>query len=59
MGDKKNFVDFDKFYEIYISEKKNFLEDFRKNITMCENCFYRGLKARIYRTWVSCGKGIL
>lgn len=51
--DNKNFVEFDTFYKIYLSKKKSLLEDFRKRITMCEDCFYRGLKARIYRTWAS------
>lgn len=27
------------------------VEKFRKKLMMCENCFYRGFEARIYRTW--------
>jgi hypothetical protein len=29
------------------------LEIFRNKIQMCEICFYKGLPARIYRTWAS------
>jgi len=47
----KNFISFDEFYEIYLKEKKKLLELFRKYVGMCPNCFYKGLKARIYRTW--------
>ncbi len=49
--DEKKFLDFDDFYERYIKEKKTEIEKFRQKSTMCEDCFYRGLKARIYRTW--------
>jgi len=34
-----------------LEEKSNKLEEFRKKSTMCRSCFYRGLEARIYRTW--------
>src|SRR3989344_234370 len=47
----KNFLSFDDFYESYLKDKKIQLEKFRLKSTMCKNCFYRGLKARIYRTW--------
>lgn len=47
----KRFISFDEFYNIYLQEKKKLLEEFRKRTEMCKNCFYRGLKARIYRTW--------
>ena len=51
--DKKEFLDFDDFYlkykERYIAE----LEQFRQKIQMCESCYYKGLPARIYRTWAS------
>jgi hypothetical protein len=49
--DEKNFIDFEEFYKRYLNEKENSLEDFRIKSTMCKDCFYRGLKARIYRTW--------
>jgi len=48
---EKKFLSFDDFYNRYIKEKKEQLEKFRLKSTMCEDCFYRGLKARIYRTW--------
>lgn len=51
--DKKKFLDYENFYKEYLKEYKNEIETFRKRITMCKNCFYRGLPARIYRTWAS------
>lgn len=51
--DNKKFLDFDDFYKEYLKEKKKELEKFRIKITMCRKCFYRGLPARIYRTWAS------
>jgi hypothetical protein len=50
---KKRFISFEDFYEIYLGSLKREIEEFRKKITMCEKCFYRGLPARIYRTWAS------
>lgn len=51
--DKRKFLDYDDFYKEYLKEKKKDLENFRVKITMCKSCFYRGLPARIYRTWAS------
>lgn len=51
--DRKKFLDFKDFYKEYLNTYKADLENFRKKITMCEDCFYRGLPARIYRTWAS------
>ncbi len=51
--DKKKFLDFEDFYREYSKAYKTDIENFRKKITMCEDCFYRGLPARIYRTWAS------
>ena len=48
---EKKFISFDEFYDRYLKEKKGALEKFRLKSTMCKDCFYRGLKARIYRTW--------
>jgi hypothetical protein len=48
---ERKFLSFDDFYERYLKEKKKPLETFRLKSTMCKDCFYRGLKARIYRTW--------
>lgn len=50
---KKKLLDFDSFYQEYAKEKKKDLEKFRIKTTMCKSCFYRGLPARIYRTWAS------
>ncbi len=49
--DEKRFIPFDDFYKIYLEENKEAIEEFRIKTTMCKNCFYRGLEARIYRTW--------
>ena len=49
--DEKKFISFDEFYDRYLKEKKKQVEKFRIKSTMCKNCFSRGLKARIYRTW--------
>lgn len=50
---EKRFVAYDDFYKEYLKEYKDEIELFRKKTTMCKNCFYRGLPARIYRTWAS------
>ena len=49
--DEKKFISFDDFYKRYLQEKKEALEIFKIKTTMCDDCFSRGLKARIYRTW--------
>lgn len=49
--DEKKFISFDDFYKRYLQEKKEALEKFKIKTTMCDDCFSRGLKARIYRTW--------
>jgi len=49
----QNFLDFDDYYEIYASELADEIEEFRVRSTMCADCYHRGLKARIYRTWAS------
>ncbi|KKU38484.1 MAG: Type-2 restriction enzyme TaqI [Candidatus Azambacteria bacterium GW2011_GWB2_46_37] len=51
--DKKKFLSFEDFYKEYLSSQKTEIESFRQKITMCKDCFYRGLPARIYRTWAS------
>jgi len=50
---EKRFIDFDAFYKEYLNALKTDIEKFRIRTTMCEDCFYRGLPARIYRTWAS------
>ena len=51
--DQKKFLNYDDFYKEYINKYKTEIEAFRLKTTMCNNCFYRGLPARIYRTWAS------
>ena len=51
--DKKQCLNFDAFYKQYLATYKKEIEQFREKITMCNDCFYRGLPARIYRTWAS------
>jgi len=50
---EKKFLSFEDFYKRYSKEKRKSIEEFRLKTTMCKKCFYRGLKARIYRTWAS------
>src|SRR3989344_2591502 len=50
---EKNLLDFETFYKVYLKTYQEQIEAFRKKITMCQDCFYRGLPARIYRTWAS------
>lgn len=49
--DEKKFISFDNFYKRYLKEKKSAIKIFKIKTTMCDDCFDRGLKARIYRTW--------
>lgn len=51
--DQKKFLPFQNFYKEYLNSQKTEIESFRQKITMCGDCFYRGLPARIYRTWAS------
>jgi len=51
--DQKKFLNYDDFYKEYLNKYKTEIESFRQKITMCKDCFYRGLPARIYRTWAS------
>lgn len=51
--DQKKFLSFEDFYQEYLDIHKKDIEAFRQKVTMCKNCFYRGLPARIYRTWAS------
>lgn len=50
---QKKFISFEEFYKIYLEKLKDKIEGFRIKTTMCKDCFYRGLPARIYRTWAS------
>ena len=51
--DQKKFLSFEDFYKEYLNSLKTEIESFRRRTTMCKDCFYRGLPARIYRTWAS------
>ena len=48
---EKRFIEFEEFYKLYLKKYKIGLEEFRISTTLCKNDFYRGLRARIYRTW--------
>ena len=50
---KREYFDFDAFYACYEKRYEKDIETFREKIMMCSDCFYRGLPARIYRTWAS------
>lgn len=51
--DERRFLNYEEFYERYINEYKDDIKTFQSKIGMCEDCFYKGLPARIYRTWAS------
>ena len=51
--DRREYVDFDAFYKRYVKKYERDIEGFREKTTMCPDCFYKGLPARIYRTWAS------
>ena len=50
---EKDFINFDEFYKRYLEIYNVDIEKFRVKTGMCESCFYKGLPARIYRTWAS------
>ena len=50
---RENFPTFDNFYRIYYGELSEELESFRIKTMFSKETFYRGLPARIYRTWAS------
>jgi len=51
--DKRRIVPYEQFYEEYRKLYRKNLELFRNKTQMCRTCFYKGLPARIYRTWAS------
>lgn len=51
--DINNIPDFDEYYNLYYKDCANEIEKFRIKTEMCKDCFSKGLKARIYRTWAS------
>lgn len=50
---QKKLLSFENFYYLYLDQNKDSIEEFRIKIQMCNDCFYLGLPARIYRTWAS------
>ncbi len=46
-------LDYDDFYQNYMTSLERKLEEFRRRQMFSEETFYRGLPARIYRTWAS------
>lgn len=50
---ERRILPFEKFYKEYEKLYNRNLELFRKKTQMCSICFYKGLPARIYRTWAS------
>ena len=51
--DKFKLLDYDDFYSIYNNQLAKELENFRIDQMFSVETFYRGLPARIYRTWAS------
>jgi hypothetical protein len=51
--DRRRFISYEQFYEEYKNLYIENLERFRDKTQMCKTCFYKGLPARIYRTWAS------
>ncbi len=51
--DKRRIIPYEKFYAEYRKLYRKNLELFRNKTQMCKTCFYKGLPARIYRTWAS------
>ena len=50
---RARFPSFEKFYDAYAGDLQKNLEEFRREKMFSEETFYRGLPARIYRTWAS------
>src|SRR3989344_736169 len=50
---KKRFLNFEAFYDEYLKEHNQEIDNFQEKTGMCKKCFAKGLPARIYRTWAS------
>lgn len=50
---RARFPSYENFYGMYSGELAKELETFRKEAMFSKETFYRGLPARIYRTWAS------
>jgi len=51
--DIDNITDFEEYYDLYYNDCREDIRAFQIKTEMCEDCFNKGLKARIYRTWAS------
>lgn len=51
--DNFNLLSYEDFYAKYSQKLCEELEEFRKQTMFSKETFYRGLPARIYRTWAS------
>lgn len=50
---KREFISYEDFYKEYSTLYRDKLEEFRIKTMFSEETFYRGIPARIYRTWAS------
>lgn len=50
---REEYISWKDFYKCYKEDLKKQLEDFRIERRFSHETFYRGLPARIYRTWIS------
>lgn len=50
---RKAWLEYEDFYEVYKQSLQSELESWRKKCQFSKETFYRGLPARIYRTWAS------
>lgn len=50
---RNGWSDYEEFFGIYRNSIHEILEEWRKECGFSEETFYRGLPARIYRTWAS------
>lgn len=50
---REGYPSFEEFYGMYSAELEAELEEFRRAAMFSRETFYRGLPARIYRTWAS------
>ncbi len=50
---QSRLLEYESFYDFYFQGIQTKLVVFQKQTQMCEVCFYKGLRARIYRTWSS------
>lgn len=51
--DRRELYSFEDYFAHYKDSLKPLLDSFCQKIGMCQDCFYLGLPARIYRTWTA------